>query len=215
MTLILLYPTVIRMLNLSPETIVGWVNPKNTLEKLFQYMGEGMNGATAWSHFMGTDEYNAVVNSSDEMVEFIVEDTGETMEISGSNLHEIIEENNWVISAFGLVLHRDAQGIVPYCLEKWYKQRIEYKKNAKTAYNKSLDQDGDVKQKLLLENEYWDSRQQIQKTLLNSTYGALLNAFCRFYDLRIGSSVTMSGRVCLHAMVNQAEYLLENEIFHE
>jgi len=175
-----LYPTIIRMLNLSPETIVGWVNPKNTLEKLFQYMGEGMNGATAWSHFLGTDEYNMVVNKSDDLVEFIVEDNGETMEISGSDLHEIIEENNWVISAFGLVLHRDVQGIVPYCLEKWYKQRIEYKKNAKTAYNKSLDQEGDVKQKSLFENEYWNSRQQIQKTTFRIAHTELcLMLFCR------------------------------------
>jgi len=44
------------------------------------------------------------------------------------------------------------------------------------------------------DNEYWDKRQLVRKILLNSAYGALLNEHCRFYDKRIGQSVTLSGR---------------------
>lgn len=41
---------------------------------------------------------------------------------------------------------------------------------------------------------FWNQRQQARKILLNSLYGALLNESCRFYDARIGQSVTLSGR---------------------
>ena len=41
---------------------------------------------------------------------------------------------------------------------------------------------------------YWKMMQQIRKILLNSLYGALLNKHCRFYDKRLGQSVTLTGR---------------------
>jgi DNA polymerase elongation subunit (family B) len=44
------------------------------------------------------------------------------------------------------------------------------------------------------EQEFLDKRQLVRKILLNSAYGALLNQHCRFYDIRIGQSVTLSGR---------------------
>jgi DNA polymerase elongation subunit (family B) len=53
------------------------------------------------------------------------------------------------------------------------------------------------------DREYWDKRQLVRKILLNSAYGALLNEHCRFYDKRIGQSVTLSGRqIVKHMMSN-------------
>jgi DNA polymerase elongation subunit (family B) len=42
--------------------------------------------------------------------------------------------------------------------------------------------------------EYWDKRQLVKKINLNSLYGAILNAGCRFFDKRIGQSTTLTGR---------------------
>lgn len=42
--------------------------------------------------------------------------------------------------------------------------------------------------------DYWDQQQYVRKILLNSLYGALLNPFLRFFDQRIGQSVTLTGR---------------------
>jgi len=50
--------------------------------------------------------------------------------------------------------------------------------------------------------EYWDKRQLVRKILLNSAYGALLNEHCRFYDKRIGQSVTLSGRQIVRHMMS-------------
>lgn len=41
---------------------------------------------------------------------------------------------------------------------------------------------------------FWNQRQQARKILLNSLYGALLNESCKFYDKRVGQSVTLTGR---------------------
>lgn len=41
---------------------------------------------------------------------------------------------------------------------------------------------------------FWDQRQHARKILLNSLYGALLNEACRFFDTRVGQSVTLTGR---------------------
>lgn len=41
---------------------------------------------------------------------------------------------------------------------------------------------------------FWKQNQQIRKILLNSLYGALLNVSSRFYDKRLGQSVTLTGR---------------------
>ena len=48
--------------------------------------------------------------------------------------------------------------------------------------------------------EYWDKQQYVRKILLNSLYGAILNPYCRFYDERIGQSVTLSGRKIVQHM---------------
>jgi hypothetical protein len=41
---------------------------------------------------------------------------------------------------------------------------------------------------------FWDKRQLVRKILLNSLYGALLNAGSRFFDFRLGQSTTLTGR---------------------
>lgn len=54
---------------------------------------------------------------------------------------------------------------------------------------------------------FWGQRQLARKILLNSLYGALLNEHLRFYDERLGQSVTLSGRSITRHMastVNQA-----------
>lgn len=62
--------------------------------------------------------------------------------------------------------------------------------------------------------EYWDKRQLVRKILLNSAYGALLNKHCRYYDLRIGQSVTLSGRQIVKHMSAQINSIIEGEYDH-
>jgi DNA polymerase elongation subunit (family B) len=51
--------------------------------------------------------------------------------------------------------------------------------------------------------------------LLNSAYGALLNEHCRFYDKRIGQSVTLSGRQIVRHMMSNINETIAGEYSHE
>jgi len=62
---------------------------------------------------------------------------------------------------------------------------------------------------------YWDKRQLVRKILLNSAYGALLNQHCRFWDRRIGQSVTLSGRQIVKHMMSQINLAVAGEYNHE
>lgn len=63
--------------------------------------------------------------------------------------------------------------------------------------------------------EYWDMQQHIRKILLNSLYGALLNPYCRFYDKRIGQSVTLTGRCITKHMASKINEILVGEYDNE
>jgi len=58
---------------------------------------------------------------------------------------------------------------------------------------------------------FWNQRQQARKILLNSLYGALLNEGCRFYDARIGQSVTLSGRSITKHMSSKTNEIITGQ----
>lgn len=63
--------------------------------------------------------------------------------------------------------------------------------------------------------EYWDKRQLVRKILLNSAYGSLLNKHCRFYDKRIGQSVTLTGRQIVKHMMSQTNEIIVGKYEHD
>jgi DNA polymerase elongation subunit (family B) len=62
--------------------------------------------------------------------------------------------------------------------------------------------------------EFYDKRQLVRKILLNSAYGSLLNNHCRFYDARIGQSVTLSGRQIVKHMGSQINEFVTGSYDH-
>lgn len=60
-------------------------------------------------------------------------------------------------------------------------------------------------------HEFYDKRQLVKKIVLNSCYGAILNRHMRFYDLRIGQSVTLSGRQIVKHMGSKLNELITGE----
>jgi DNA polymerase elongation subunit (family B) len=86
------------------------------------------------------------------------------------------------------------KGIIPGLLERWYAERKEMQAKKKTATTPE-------------DTAFWDKRQLVKKINLNSLYGAILNAGCRFFDQRIGQSTTLTGRIIakhMDATVNEA-----------
>lgn len=61
---------------------------------------------------------------------------------------------------------------------------------------------------------FWEQNQQIRKILLNSLYGALLNKSSRFFDKRLGQSVTLTGRTMTKHMASMINEFTTGEYNH-
>ena len=61
---------------------------------------------------------------------------------------------------------------------------------------------------------YFKMLQQIRKILLNSLYGSLLNKGSRFYDKRLGQSVTLTGRSITKHMASTINQHFTGEYTH-
>ena len=104
--------------------------------------------------------------------------------MSAAQLNDVIFEGNnkWMLSANGTIFTYEYEAIIPGLLKRWYAERQEMQRK--------MHECGDNE----IEREYWDKRQLVKKINLNSLYGAILNPGCRFFDIRIGQSVTLTGR---------------------
>ena len=212
-----LYPSVIRALNMAPETIVGQV--RQTLTN--QYMKEkglrlAMNkkrykdgddevtGAILWEGLFSCLEYTAVMNQERGTTLTVDFEDGRSTEMSAAEVWKMIFDSHkpWMLSANGTIFTYEQEGVIPGLLTRWYSDRKDMQKKLKESTTDS-------------DREYWDKRQLVRKILLNSAYGALLNEHCRFYDKRIGQSVTLSGRQITKHMMSQINECIAGEYNHE
>jgi len=191
-----LYPSAIRALNMGPETIVGQLRPIMTEKYISDKMAAGSSFADAWEDMFGSLEYQSVMNSEPGTEITIDWEDGNVSVHSAAEVWRIIFDSRqpWILSANGTIFKYDMKGVIPGLLERWYAERkeLQAKKNAaETPEDKA----------------FWDKRQLVKKINLNSLYGAILNAGCRFFDKRIGQSTTLTGRCIakhMDAFVNEA-----------
>ena len=181
-----LYPSAIRALNMGPETIVGQLRQDYTQAEIDAKIAKGSSFAAAWEGKFGSNEYEFVM-AKDKAHDITVEwESGDVDVLSGAQIYEMIYESNqpWMLSANGTIFTYETEGIIPGLLKRWYSERKDMQKKLKEAIEAGNK----------IEEEYWDKRQLVKKINLNSLYGAILNAGCRFFDKRIGQSTTLVGR---------------------
>ena len=201
-----LYPSVIRALNMGPETIVGQLRQDYTKEEIETKIAKGDSFAGAWEGKFGSNEYEFVMNQ-DRAHDIIIDwENGETSVMSGAQIYELIFESNnpWMLSANGTIFTHEREGIIPGLLKRWYAERKEMQAKLKEA----------IKAENKIEEEYWDKRQLVKKINLNSLYGAILNAGCRFFDNRIGQSTTLTGRGIARHMAAKINEVITGEYNH-
>ena len=202
-----LYPSVIRALNMGPETIVGQIRQTNTDEFIHEQMTlHKKTFAAAWEGKFGSDEYDAVMRQ-DRAYELTIDwENGEQDIISGAEAYRLIYESNkpWMLSANGTIFTYEQEGIIPGLLARWYSERKDMQKKLKAAIDAGNK----------IEEEYWDKRQLVKKINLNSLYGAILNPGCRFFDKRIGQSTTLTGRAIARHMAGKVNEVITGEIDH-
>lgn len=95
-----LYPSIIRSLNISPETKMGYVR-----------------------------NWNVEEHTKRQIVAYVVEevDSQTTVEMEYDAFVEFMKDNDLCLSANGVLYTQDKRGIIPEILDKWFAQRIEYK----------------------------------------------------------------------------------------
>ena len=193
-----LYPSAIRALNMSPETIVGQIRLDATDALILSRMtNDKMSFSDAWGDMFGVLEYTWVMEKSQNPVTIDFED-GSDITVPAIDVYKLIFESNknYVLSANGTIFDKSKPGVIPGVLNRWYAERkqlqAEAKKYAKLAEESKDDTEKYEEYKRLA--AFYDQRQLIKKILLNSLYGAIDNAGSRWYDPRVAQSITLTGR---------------------
>ena len=202
-----LYPSVIRALNMAPETIIGQIRPDISDARLHEDMSlKKKSFAGSWEGRFATEEYEAVMEKRKDISLNIDFEEGESVVMSGAEVYKLVFDSGrpWMISSNGTIFTTEFEGVIPGILKRWYAERKELQaqlKKAKDAGNK-------------IEIEYWDKRQLVKKINLNSLYGAILNPGCRFFDKRIGQSTTLSGRTIVKHMSAEVNKVITGKYDH-
>jgi DNA polymerase elongation subunit (family B) len=212
-----LYPSAIRALNMAPETIVAQVRQTITNnymrekglrlaseKKRYKEGDDEVTGSILWEGLFGALEYTAIMNQERGTMLTLDYADGRSEEMSAAEVWKLIFDNHnpYIISANGTIFRSDQEGVIPGLLTRWYTERKSIQKQAKEAYGTDM-------------YDYYDKRQLVRKILLNSAYGALLNEHCRFYDKRIGQSVTLSGRQIVRHMMSTINETVTGDYNHE
>ena len=98
------------------------------------------------------------------------------------NKEHIDIPDGYCVSGSGYAFNTEFEGVIPRIMRKLYQERKQTKKLMIQKQQRGEDSS--------LEN----LRQYVLKIVLNSGYGALTNKYYRWYDKRLGESITLSGQ---------------------
>jgi len=196
-----LYPSVIRAMNMGPETIVGQLEPDYTnvyINEKLQTKGASL--ADAWEGLFSTIEYQKVMDNDKADKITIKYENGKTDVMTGAEIHNLIFKKMpmWCLTANGTIFDQSKKGIIPGLLERWNAERKQLQERMRKSDNER-------------ERAFWDRRQLVKKINLNSLYGAILNPGSRFFDIRIGQSVTLTGRSITRHMGSKTNEIITGQ----
>jgi len=202
-----LYPSVIRALNMAPETIAGQLRQDYTEDMIQEETGlKKKSFAAAWEGRFGSLEYDAVMERRKDLAITVDWENGNSEVLSGAEIYDKIFNSHapLMITANGTILTTEFEGVIPGLLKRWYAERKELQ-----AKKKKAQEAGNA-----VETAFWDKRQLVKKINLNSLYGAILNPGCRFYDKRLGQSTTLTGRQIVKHMSAEVNKVITGEYDH-
>lgn len=129
-----LYPSAIRTLNMSKETVVGQIRMDGTVKLIQKRMKEEKRSfADAWNEMFSILEYAQMMNREQVILTVDLED-GSHVDMTGDELYQWIFENpkrKMTVSANGTIFSVDREGIVPGLLATWYSQRKQMQAQAR------------------------------------------------------------------------------------
>ena len=189
-----LYPSIIRALNLSPDTIRGEVIDGDVIKQNTKirarfydslYMSLGIKEEVYLSR---ANQYKKIE---------IPLDIGTPKEYEFASYKEFVEcmkHNNMCVAQNGVILTKDFRGIIPTLLDDFFMKRKKYKGKEFESRKKYQE----TNQKVYREQEIrYKKLQGIMKVLLNSFYGVMTCGTFRLNDKRLGEAVTKTGQTII------------------
>ena len=111
-----LYPSIIRAMNMAPETIVGQIRPVLTDEFLHNATTlEKKSFAGAWEGKFATLEYDAVMEQRKDVSLHLDLEDGTSHVLSGAEIYKLIFDSHqpWMLSANGTIFTTEIEGVIP------------------------------------------------------------------------------------------------------
>ena len=127
-----------------------------------------------------------------------------------------VYNNDLSMAANGWCFRKDQKGILPIQMQLFYDRRKQYKKEMIGAKQKLEEAKAakDKKQMTVLKNEVarLNNLQMAMKILINSAYGAMGNAYFRYFDPRIAEGITISGQLSIRWIANKLNALMDKTL---
>ena len=116
-----------------------------------------------------------------------------------------IPKDGYTVTPNGARFRTDHKGFLPQLMEKFYSDRVKFKKwtlEAKQNFEDTKDK------RYLNEISKYNNIQMARKIALNSAYGAVGNEYFRYYDRKMATAITTSGQLAIRWIENKVnEYL--------
>lgn len=183
-----LYPSTMRAINISPDTLVG-------------------------QFFEADSAYEAIITKSETDKITILYENEMNDTFTGEEWYELIRKNDWALSAHGTVFTQKKEGIIPAILTSWFESRIEMqqKKKEYAELLKTVKKGSSKYKEYKTKLDYYDNIQYLKKIQLNSMYGVFGNKYFRFFDTRLAESTTKTGQAILLHMAKKIAEVMDGE----
>ena len=163
-----LYPSIIMSLNIGKETYVG---------RVLDLFDDRNNR-------LGLNDLEKMVTEDPEK-EMPVENLQRKQNyMKVKDIIDTIKKNNLSITANGVMFRTDKPSTLNVILDKWFDERVMYKKAMKKAYKSGNKKEGELNH----------LKQYTMKILLNSLYGATALPSFRYGSVILSEGITLTGQ---------------------
>ena len=125
-----------------------------------------------------------MVNDDPEAILPLENTARNTQNTRVSDVINKIKTHDLTITANGVMFRTDKQSVLSVILDKWFDERVRYKKAMKVAYKSGNKKEG----------EQNHLKQYTMKILLNSLYGATALPSFRYGSVILSEAITLSGQ---------------------
>ena len=163
-----LYPSIIMSLNIGKETYVG---------RVLDLFDDRNNR-------LGLNDLEAMIAEDPEKTLPVENLQRKQQYVPVKDIVDKIKDNNLSITANGVMFRTDKPSTLNVILDKWFDERVMYKKAMKKAYKSGNKKEGELNH----------LKQYTMKILLNSLYGATALPSFRYGSVILSEGITLTGQ---------------------